>query len=298
MDRVSILGTGVATLDIYVDKKRMYPGGNEFNVACNAALLGARAGFLGVFGNDLAGKILEDTLKDFKVETHMCRHETGSSGYSLVKLKDDGDRIFLEWNRKGVTDLYPIAFTPEEVEYVKGFDVITMGRVADVTPETIERLHEKDGINICYDFHAAFTPDDIDTLSPHVKYGFFSCSHLNEEEIRDVLKRSLDRGCSVAIGTRGCEPIVAYDGDRYYVHEVNAVKATDALGAGDSFIGAFLADYLSDKGKGSLSAERVESALFSAAEYAATVVVKEGSVGIGHDYDPPSFEEVINITNG
>lgn len=295
MDRVGILGTGVATLDIYVDKKRMYPGGNEFNVSCNAAILGDRAGFLGVFGNDLAGKILEDTLKNFGVETHMCRHEEGSSGYSLVKLKDDGDRIFLEWNRKGVTDLYPVAFTPEEVEYVKSFDVITMGRVADVTPETIARLHEKDDVNICYDFHAAFTAEDIDTLAPHTRYGFFSCSHLNEDEIKDVLKRCIDRGSEIAIGTRGCEPIVAYDGERYYVHKVNAVKATDALGAGDSFIGAFLSDYLSDKGKGAKQEERVGSALYEAAEYAATVVVKEGSVGIGYDYDPPSFEEVINI---
>ena len=293
MGRVGILGTGVATLDIYVDKKRMYPGGNEYNVACNAAILNARAGFLGVFGNDRAGEILEKTLKDFNVETHMCRHETGSSGYSLVKLKDDGDRIFLDWNRKGVTDLFPIEFNREEVEYVKSFDVISMGRVADVTPETIERLH-KEGISICYDFHAAFTDEDIERIAPHISFGFFSCSHLNDDGIREVLKKCTDKGCSIAVGTRGCEPIIAFDGENYYVHEVHEVKASDALGAGDSFISAFLSDYLDEDKKSLPSGERVKSALSKAAEHAATVVVKEGSVGIGFDYDPPSFEEVIN----
>ena len=81
--KARILGTGVATMDIYPGKKRMYPGGNEYNVVCNASILGAETGFLGVFGNDLAGELLEKTLKDLNVDISMCRHETGSSGYSL-----------------------------------------------------------------------------------------------------------------------------------------------------------------------------------------------------------------------
>ena len=74
MKKVSVLGIGVATMDIYVNHGRMYPGGNEYNVACNAALLGAKAGFLGVFGNDRAGEILEETLKKMSVCLSMCRH--------------------------------------------------------------------------------------------------------------------------------------------------------------------------------------------------------------------------------
>ncbi len=299
--KVRILGAGVATMDIYPDKKRMYPGGNEYNVVCNAALLGAEAGFIGVFGNDLAGEILEKTLRDLNVDITKCRHEKGSSGYSLVKLKDDGDRIFLAWNQEGVTDLHPVKFTDDEVEYVKSFNVITTGRVADVTPETIRRLHEEHGIDICYDFHSAFTGEDIEKIAPHIKYGFFSCSHLDEEAIRELLKDAVDRGCLVAVGTRGCDPIIAYDGEEYYIHEVEKREAKDALGAGDSFIGAFLTEYLScpegNPGAGNErmdSRNRIKRALKAAADHAATVVLKEGSIGMGYDYDPPSFSEVIN----
>ena len=297
MSDVKILGCGVATMDIYPDKHRMYPGGNEYNVACNAALLGADAGFLGVFADDKAGEILEKTLTDLHVDCTMSHHESGSSGYSLVKLKDDGDRIFLDWNQKGVTDLYPISFTKEELEYVKTYDVMTLGRVADVSAETIKRLHEKEGIPICYDFHAAFTDKDIEEIAPHIVYGFFSCSHLEEEEIRRVLKKAVDLGCDIAIGTQGCDPIYAYDGDCFYIHEVHEVHALDALGAGDSFIGAFLVDYLSVDEEDDVKdpQEKIEHALFFAAEHAATVVVKEGSVGIGYDYDPPLFEDIINM---
>lgn len=297
MSKVRILGCGVATMDIYPDKHRMYPGGNEYNVACNAALLGAQAGFLGVFGDDKAGEILEDTLEYLKVDTSMCHHEIGSSGYSLVKLKDDGDRIFLDWNQKGVTDLHPIQFTEEELEYIRTYDVMTLGRVADVSDEMIKRLHERDGISICYDFHAAFTDADIEAIAPHIKYGFFSCSHLDEEEIQRILKKAVDLGCDIAIGTQGCDPIYAYDGDCYFIHEVHKIDAIDALGAGDSFIGAFLTDYLSVDEEDDLKGpqEKIEHALFVAAEHAATVVVKEGSVGIGYDYDPPVFEDIIHL---
>ena len=290
-----ILGVGVATMDIYPDKKRMYPGGNEYNVACNASILGGEAGFLGVFGDDLAGEILENTLIKLNVDTGMCHHERGSSGYSLVRLKDDGDRVFLDWNRQGVTDLHPIRFTPEEIAYVRSFDAVSMGRVADVEPASIRMLREKYDIDICYDFHAVFTDADINAIAPYIKYGFFSCSHLKEDDIRTVLKKTVDRGCRIAIGTRGCDPVMAYDGKQYYIHEVNRVEATDALGAGDSFIGAFLMDYISGKGEDISEEALLRRALKAAADYAATVVVKEGSVGIGYDFDPPAFDQVVNV---
>ena len=73
------------------------------------------------------------------------------------------------------------------------------------------------------------------------------------------------------------------------------MEATDALGAGDSFIGAFLVDYISGKGEDIPEEALIRRSLKAAADYAATVVVKEGSVGIGYDYDPPSFNQVVNV---
>ena len=84
------------------------------------------------------------------------------------------------------------------------------------------------------------------------------------------------------------------DGEKYYVHKVEKVDATDALGAGDSFIGAFLAAFISGEKEGTELNTLIRRSLKAAADHAATVVVKEGSIGIGYDYDPPTFEEVIN----
>ena len=127
MESVSILGIGIATMDIYCYKNKMYPGGNEYNIAYNAKKQGAKAAFMGVFANDKVGEILEETLQKEQIDTSHSHHEEGSSGYALVDLKD-GDRVFIDWNKKGVTDLYPFEFTKEEIEYIKEFDI----RLGDV----------------------------------------------------------------------------------------------------------------------------------------------------------------------
>ena len=114
-----ILGIGINVVDIYCHQKRMYPGGNEYNVAYDAKLQGAQAAFMGVFADDKVGEILEKTLVEAGIDTSYCHHEKGSSGYALVDLQD-GDRVFLDWNRRGVTDLYPFVFTDEEFDVVFG----------------------------------------------------------------------------------------------------------------------------------------------------------------------------------
>lgn len=293
MEQVRVLGVGVATMDVYVNQHRMYPGGNEYNVACHAVNCGGYGAFLGVFADDRAGSLLESTLDQIGVDSSMSHHEKGSSGYSLVELKEDGDRVFLFWNQEGVTDLHPIEFTEKELEYVKSFDVCCLGRCASVSLDKIKLL-SNNGVPICYDFHATFDKSTIDTFAPFVDYAFFSCSHLNEEETKEYLQYAVKKGCKIAVGTSGAEKIFAFDGERIYEQEPFKVKAIDALGAGDSFIAAFLVAYL-EKKKANAKENIVGEALIAAAKHAAHVVKISGSVGIYYDIDPDRLSDVINI---
>ena len=86
------------------------------------------------------------------------------------------------------------------------------------------------------------------------------------------------------MGTRGADKTVAYDGKEFYMQPVKKVKAIDTMGAGDSYISAFLMNYLQMKADESMkSGNNIKQALEKAAEYAATIVVKEGALGIGYD---------------
>lgn len=291
---VRMIGIGIATMDIYCYRNRMYPGGNEYNIAYNAKLMGADAGFMGIFADDMVGTILEQTLVQAGVDTSHSHHESGSSGYALVDLKD-GDRVFLDWNKKGVTDLYPFTFTPEEIEYIKSFDVACISWGARVNRAKIQKLYEN-GVDICYDFYDNFTDDDIMSIAPYVRYAFFSCSHLTEEETKEVLKKTVEQGCQIAIGTRGSEPTIAYDGNKFICQEICKVKPVDTMGAGDSYISAFILNYLSVEADELKKTEnKIKSAMARAAEFAAEVIVKEGALGIGYDVNPSKLSEIINL---
>lgn len=293
-NKVKIIGIGIATMDIYCHKKKMYPGGNEYNIAYDARLQGADTGFMGIFADDRVGTILEETLVNAGVDTSHSHHESGSSGYALVDLKD-GDRVFLDWNKQGVTDLYPFTFTKEEIDYIRTFDVACISWGARVNLEKIKKL-SKNGINICYDFYDNFTDEDITSISPYIKYAFFSCSHLTKEETKNVLKKTAGYGCEIAVGTRGGEPAIAYDGRNFTEQEICKVTPIDTMGAGDSYISAFITNYLSAQTDESENVEnKIKYAMARAAEFAAGVVVKEGSLGIGYDVDPSKLSEIINL---
>ena len=157
-----------------------------------------------------------------------------------------------------------------------------------------ERLADA-GVVMSYDFNDNFTEEDIERISPCVRIGFFSGSHLEEEEIKRLLKRCVERGCGLAVGTRGEKASIAYDGKDYYYHDIVRVKAKDTMGAGDSFISAFLTNYLSAEADEPFAAEdKITDLLRRAAEYAAGVVVKDGALGIGYDVDPDRLSEIIN----
>lgn len=294
MNKPRVLGIGIATMDIYCHHRRMYPGGNEYNIAYNAKLQGAEAGFMGVFANDHVGEILERTLTEAGVDTSYSHHEQGSSGYALVDIRD-GDRVFLDWNKEGVTDLYPFTFTDEELAYIRTFDVACTSWGGRVSKEKVRYLSEN-GITICYDFYDCFTAEDIEALAPWIAYGFFSCSHISEEETKAVLRKSVELGAKIAVGTRGNQPALAFDGTSFYEQPILAVKPVDTMGAGDSYISAFLVNYLSPAADESLAGpNKIHSSLKRSAEYAATVVMKDGSLGVGYDVDPDRLSEIINL---
>lgn len=293
-NRPQIVSIGIATIDIYLHKNRMYPGGNELNIAYNVNGLGAVSGFMGVFADDKVGKILEQTLIQAGVDTDYSHHEKGSSGYALVDMKEE-ERIFLDWNKKGVTDLYPIEFTEEELEYIKKFDIACTSWGGRVPPEKIRKLYAA-GISVSYDFYDNFTMQDIEDIAPYIKYGFFSCSHLNIDDIKNVLKRANEKGCEVVIGTRGIKGSIAFDGKKFYEQRAKKVKALDTMGAGDAFISAFLVEYLTILLGGiEESGNKINGSLQRAADFSAETVMKEGAFGIGYDVDPGRLSDIINL---
>ena len=62
---MKIIGVGDNTVDVYLHQGKMYPGGNSVNVPVLCHKAGAdEAAYIGIFGDDVAGKLMYFSLKE------------------------------------------------------------------------------------------------------------------------------------------------------------------------------------------------------------------------------------------
>ena len=85
-------------------------------------------------------------------------------------------------------------------------------------------------------------------------------------------------GNKLAVATMGADGALLYDGNSFYKQKPRLVEAVDTLGAGDSFLTAFLVHLLQYEQEG------IEAALAKGAEFAASSCLVEGAFGYGKAY--------------
>ena len=132
------------------------------------------------------------------------------------------------------------------------------------------------GVPLSFDFSDDFQQEEIDQKIPYVDYAFFSCSHLSHEGTKQFLKRNHQKEGQILVATRGSDQAIAFDGENYYYQAPDYVKAVDTMGAGDSFITAFLLHFLKNN--------NIAESMKEAAAFAAKSCLVEGSFGYGVPY--------------
>lgn len=112
-----------------------------------------------------------------------------------------------------------------------------------VLAENTLRLLKDTGVPVSYDFSLEFTEAEIAGVCPFIHTAFFSCGHISEQDSRRVLEAALERGCTLAIATRGAEGSLLFDGRSFFRQPAYKVTPVDTMGAGDSFIARFIQCY-------------------------------------------------------
>ncbi|WP_334073412.1 fructoselysine 6-kinase [Paenibacillus sp. A14] len=271
---MKVLGIGDNVVDKYVHLGVMYPGGNALNFSVFAKKLGVDAAFVGVFGDDREARHVERTLKELEIDISLCRHHHGENGCARVTL-ENGDRIFLGSNEGGVTRMNPLRLSEEDKDYIRGFAVMHTGLYSHTGHLLLEL--QSLGVPISFDFSDDFDEAQVEQHIPHVDFAFFSCSHLSEEETIRYIQSKRGRDGQVIVATRGGDRAVAFDGSRLYYQTPELVEAADTMGAGDSFIAAFLLRYLKDR--------NIQAAMEEGSRFAAASCLVEGSFGFGVSYE-------------
>lgn len=278
---IRVLGFGDNVVDKYEHIKTMYPGGNCVNFAVYAKMLHVeRAAYMGYFGNDPEAEHVIKCLDEIGIETVKCRQLKGENGCARVSI-EDGERIFKGSNLGGIRGKTPYVLDRFDLEYIRGFDLVHSGNYSFMEDELWKIKNEQ--IPVSFDFSDIFDESYIRDVCKNVTYAFLSCGDEEEAFVKEKLEIVKHFGPEKVIATRGSKAAIGFDGVDYYIQEpVKLKQLVDTMGAGDSFITAFLVEEVKQKKAGKAN---MQESMKSAAAFASTVCMMQGAFGYGTRYD-------------
>lgn len=261
-----LLGLGDNTIDTYVSAGLQFPGGNAVNVAVMARRLGLRASYLGCWGDDEGGRILDEALAAEGVDLSHVRRIPGGETARARIAHENGDRRFIG-ARPGVRARY--ALRGLDLDFIREHDLVHTSCNSDLDGE-LARIADAARL-LSYDYSEKWTDERLAATLPHVDVAFLSAPRRSDGECEALLTRCIDAGVALAVATRGADGIIALAGGRFHRQPVAAITPVDTLGAGDGFIAGFLAAHL--------GGVDLASCLAAGTSYAARVCAWRGAFG-------------------
>jgi len=279
---LKVMGVGDNVVDDYIHLRTMFPGGNALNFSVYSSMLGCEAAYLGIFGNDAAAGHVQRTLLEIGVDISHCRSLNGSNGRAVISI-ENGERIFISSNEGGIGKTESMEFVFGDPEYLQSFSILHTSAYSYMDPY-LARIQQLDSL-LSYDFSDDFDHDHALALCPNIDIGFFSCTEWTEAGTKDLLEKAVQRGCSLAVATRGPSEAILFNGRSWFFQAPKAVLLKDTLGAGDAFISGFLISYVSGKSCTPVQPDfLIENSLEKAAYFAAEICELQGAFGYGLVY--------------
>jgi fructokinase len=277
-----------------------YPGGAPANVAVAAARLGADTGFIGKVGDDSFGRSLAETLRKEGVNTDgLFVSDSVPTTMAIVSVDASGEREFSFYRNPGADT----QLTTEEAVAVIENDlplILHAGSLSMTTSPSREaceealRFAKERGVIISYDpnYRAALWDTEENAVAMMKKLlPLADILKVSDEEMlmltgtEDFEEGSLvlsGYGPRLVLVTLGSQGVFVRYGEYAEVVPGFRVKVADTNGAGDTFLGAMLAQIAgrSEKGDllGGLDAETLRDYLTYANRAASLTCSRHGAI--------------------
>lgn len=237
---MKLIALGDNSVDHYRNTGDIFPGGNAVNVAVHAARLGAEAEYLGCFGDDGYAKTIQMALLENGVDIGCCRrrlrHTTKVCRYDVA----NGERSFVGvtagplWAGPIVLDEAALTHLAEADVIVSSCNAKLPGQLADV--QALAPL-------FAYDFgekEKYRTAQYYDLVCHRIDLAMFSCRPMEKREFAAFCEPLHRRGVVHVLATMGAQGQFCSDGKNILQKTVPIVDVYDTMGAGDSFLAAFV----------------------------------------------------------
>jgi fructokinase len=277
-----------------------YPGGAPANVSVAAARLGADTGFIGKVGDDSFGRSLAETLRKEGVNTDgLFVSDSVPTTMAIVSVDASGEREFSFYRNPGADT----QLTTEEAVSVIENDlplILHAGSLSMTTSPSREaceealRFAKERGVIISYDpnYRAALWDTEENAVAMMKKLlPLADILKVSDEEMlmltgtEDFEEGSLvlsGYGPRLVLVTLGSQGVFVRYGEYAEVVPGFRVKVADTNGAGDTFLGAMLAQ-IAARGEGAdllcgLNAETLRDYLTYANKAASLTCSRHGAI--------------------
>jgi fructokinase len=281
------------------------PGGAPANVSVGLARLGARSTFLGKVGDDVLGRFLHETLREYGVSTNqMLLASDVRTGVVFVTNGEGGERSFDFYIDPSADRFLQVSDIDEE-DFIS-HKILHFGSISMISSPAKEATHhavkvaKENGLLVSYDPNLRLGLWDSEENARAMIKSMLSEADVvkiseeelefitGEKEIEAGIRKLTSYHIPFLIITRGSEgSYVCIGDDRQYVPAMK-VKAVDTTGAGDAFVSGILYSLHEYQGRiESLSIEEAaDMARFAAVSGALAASTKGAMTAL------PSLEEV------
>ncbi|MBV8817974.1 MAG: carbohydrate kinase family protein [Acidobacteriaceae bacterium] len=231
---------GATTL---IDSVSQQLGGNAGTTSFTLGKLGIPVSVFTLVGCDAAANALLERLSSQGVDLGMVHRTKAPTSTALCLINGKGERALLYQLGASAEDFpEPVSF-PEEATHFHLAAVYRMRHLRKIAPSLLALAKER-GLSTSVDTQWDTEGEWMKVLAPSLPYADYTL--VNEDEARMLTgerepgraaERLRDRGANhviIKLGARGCWA----DGEIIRGFEVSAL---DTTGAGDSFVGGFIA---------------------------------------------------------
>ncbi len=270
------------------------PGGAPANLAVAARKLGAGTEFIGCVGNDSFGRILQETLKHYDVDTQGLQvTDRADTTLAVVTVDPSGERSFSFCRKPGADTQID---REAALKAAAGAEILHFGSVSLTDPvcrETVCAVVDQakaNGALITYDpnYRASLWNSEEEAIEiMRSVLPLCDIVKISDEETRlmtgqespeDAAKALIDGGVKLALVTLGADGTYWRFGDAAGTVPGFKVRVADTNGAGDTFFGAFLSRIARRGGISGISPEEIGSYVKYANRAASITTSRHGAI--------------------
>ena len=243
--------------------ERRFVGGNALNVAVHMQRSGLPAAYVGAVGNDEKGTFMLNGLQNLGVDISHVQVIPGQTSQTDIRLTPEGDRIFVHETIGPVKTLELSDPTKQFIYQHKLVHNTWLGGTEKYLPE-----FKKAAMLVSLDYGERYPAKFLDETVSYIDIAFLSLPEEESSQAPGLAQQVASRGPRLVVVTMGREGSLAFDG-HFYKQPAIPIQVLDTLGAGDTFIGVFLANWLKSNSLARCLQEAAQAAARTCTHYGA-----------------------------